>query len=69
MNRCGLRWATRHAQDRAPGLGPDGRDVIVGSVLSGSIMLTISLSLEDSDAETLLPQVATLLATALDRLP
>ena len=43
--------------------------MVVGSVLSGSTMLTISLSLEDSDAETLLPQVATLLATALDRLP
>lgn len=64
-----LRLALGDAARAGSCTWPDGRDVIVGSVLSGSIMLTISLSLEDSDAETLLPQVAALLATALDRLP
>jgi hypothetical protein len=48
---------------------PDGREVVVGSVLSGVNLLTVSLSSDDRDRDTLLPEVATLLSTALDRLP
>jgi hypothetical protein len=48
---------------------PDGRTMVAGNTLRGSVSLVVALTADDRSPEELLPGVTTLLTSALDRLP